>query len=246
MAAAMDSVSATSSTTTSPPMRARSSVGVPCATIEPWWSRMRRSQRPASSRMWVVSRMVTPSFSRRLSTWRERSRRAAGSRPLEASSMSSTWGRCSRALAISTRRRKPPERVSTRALRRSARPRGALAEIGAAQSVEVALGAEVFFDGEGFIEALRLEDHAHRSAHGGGVAFHVMPGDDGGAGGGHHHGGEYPEQSGLAAAVRPEQAEDFALFYFETDVRERDAVTIAMGEIFDFDHRPGLSRSMSP
>jgi len=54
------------------------------------------------------------------------------------------------------------------------------------------------------------------------------------------------EERGFAAAVRPQQAEDFALAHFETDVRKRDAVAVAMGQILNLDHKPGLSKSISP
>ena len=46
-----------------------------------------------------------------------------GSRPVDGSSSSSSRGRCSMPLASSTRRRRPPESVSTRSRLRSARPR---------------------------------------------------------------------------------------------------------------------------
>ena len=110
----------------------------------------------------------------------------------------------------------------------------------------MALGAQVLFHGQGFIEALRLEDHAHLAAHRGGVEHHVVPGNQGTARGGDHHGGENAEERGFAATVGPQQAKDFALAHFETDVRKRHAVAIAMGQVLNLDHRPGLSKSISP
>ena len=166
--------------------------------------------------------------------------------------MSSTCGLCSRALAISTRRRRPPERVSTRSLRRSIEAEAlhgalhAVAQGAAAESVEVALGAQVLFDRECLIEALRLEDDADVTAHRRGVALHVVAGDDGVAIGRHHHGREDAEEGRLAAAVGTEQAEDFALLHFEADVRKRDAVAVTVGKVLDLNHRPGLSMSISP
>jgi hypothetical protein len=122
----------------------------------------------------------------------------------------------------------------------------ALAQKGAAEAVQMALSAQVFVHGESFVETLRLEDHAHVAAHGGGVALHVVARDDGVALGGHHHGGEDAEEGRFAAAVGTKQAEDLAFFHFETDARESDAVTVSMGKILNLDHRPGLSRSIRP
>ncbi len=122
----------------------------------------------------------------------------------------------------------------------------ALAQGGAAEAVQMALRAQIFLHGESLVQALRLEDHAHFAAHGGRFALDVMPGNDGAAGGGHHHGGQNAEQGGFAAAVGAEQAENLALPHFETDLRQRDAVPVSMGQIFNLDHRPGLSMSISP
>ncbi len=115
------------------------------------------------------------------------------------------------------------------------------------RAVQVALRAQVLLHGERFVEALRLEHHADVAAHRRRVrAPRRCPASIGAAFGGDHHGGENAEEGGLAAAVRPQQAEDLALFHFEADVRKRDAVTVAMGEILNLDHKPGLSSSISP
>ena len=79
------------------------------------------------------------------------------------------------------------------------------------RAVQVALGAQVLFHGQRFVQALRLEDDADLAADFGGLARHVAAGDHGAALGGHHHGGENAEEGGLAAAIRPQQAEDLAL-----------------------------------
>src|SRR6266567_3279404 len=109
--------------TTSPPIFALSCAGLPSDTNRPSCRRTRRSHLSASSRMWLVSSTVTPSCSRNSRIYCHSSRRAPGSRPVDASSMRMTLGRCSNPLAISTRRFRPPERISTRSLRRSLRPR---------------------------------------------------------------------------------------------------------------------------
>src|SRR5579883_188677 len=194
--------SSVSSSTTSPPMRERRSAGLPAATMRPWWRSTRRSHRSASSRMWVVSRMVTPSRSRSSSMWRERSRRAAGSRAVEQ--------RLGDFDAAAEAAGEGLDDVAAAVLQ--AEPLGgeldALAERCAAQAVQMALGTEVLLDGEGFIEALALENHADVAADGGGVADHIVTGQHGAAGGGDHHGGEDAEERGFAAAVGAEKTED--------------------------------------
>src|SRR6185369_15320469 len=117
----------------------------------------------------------------------------------------------------------------------------ALGEDGAAEAVQVTLGAEVLLDGEGFVEALRLENHADMLADFRRITLDVEAGDDGVAVGGHHHGGENAEEGGLAAAIRPQQAEDLALLYLEADIREGHTVAVAVGKVLNLDHNPGLS-----
>ena len=121
-----------------------------------------------------------------------------------------------------------------------------LAERGAAESVQVPLRAQILFHGERLVQALRLEHHADRAADRGGVSCHVVPGDFGAALGGHHHGGENAEQGRLAAAIGSQQAEDLSLLHFEADTREGDAVPVAVSEILNCNHNPGLSRSIRP
>ena len=75
--------------------------------------------------------------------------------------------------------------------------------LGTGQAVQVALGAQVLRDGQGFIEALRLKYHADRAAHGGGIARDIVAGHFGAAAGGHHHGGEDAKERGFPASVRP-------------------------------------------
>src|ERR1035437_8776341 len=124
--------------------------------------------------------------------------------------------------------------------------RHAIAQGGAAEAVQMPLRAEILFDGEGFIEALGLEDHADRAADGGGVARYVEPGDFGASLGRHHHGAEAAEERTLAAAMRPQETENFSLLYFESDVGKRDTVAVAMGEVLNANHNPGLTRSIKP
>ncbi len=67
----------------------------------------------------------------------------------------------------------------------------------------MALRAQVFGDGKGFIEALGLEDYADAAAYGGRFAGDVVAGHFGAAAGGRHHGGEDAEEGRLAAAIGP-------------------------------------------
>jgi hypothetical protein len=112
--------------------------------------------------------------------------------------------------------------------------------------MQMALRAQVLFHRERFIEALGLKDHAHFAPHRRGFANHIVSGDGGAAFGGRHHGGKNAEQRGFAAAVRAQKSENFALLYVEGDLRKRDAVPVAMSQIADFNHRPGLSKSIRP
>ena len=112
--------------------------------------------------------------------------------------------------------------------------------------MQVALGAQVLGDRQGFIEALRLEHHADRAAHGGGIARDIVPGHFGAATGGRHHGGEDAEERGFPASVRPQQAEDLARLDFEVDIRKRQARSVLMTQVLGENHNPGLSNSISP
>ncbi len=77
------------------------------------------------------------------------------------------------------------------------------AQIGAVKTMQMALAAQVLFDGERLIETLRLENHADALAHGSRVLSGIKARDQSAALGGDHHGGENPEESRFAAAVRP-------------------------------------------
>ena len=101
------------SRTCPPGIRLFSSVGVPSATIRPWSSTAIRSASwSASSRFWVVSRMVTPAEA----SWPTIShivRRLRGSKPVVGSSRKITRGSPTRVMARSSRRRIPPEYVDS-------------------------------------------------------------------------------------------------------------------------------------
>src|SRR6266545_3951261 len=105
-----------------PPVTRRlSSSGVPSATSVPWSRRaIRSASSSASSRYWVVRKMVTPLVARSWMTchmvWRLR-----GSRPVVGSSRNRMRGSPMRLIARSRRRVMPPEYVPARLVAASAR-----------------------------------------------------------------------------------------------------------------------------
>ena len=81
------------------------------------------------------------------------------------------------------------------------------AEMLAAEAVEMAGVAEVFFDGELDVQRARLEDDAGLLADLRRLGGDVEAADGGEAAGGDHQGGEDAEERGFAGAVGAEQAE---------------------------------------
>src|SRR6478752_3218754 len=91
-----------------------SSARVPSAMMRPWWSTAIRSARcSASSRYCVVSRTVVPRPASSCTVFHT-SMRDCGSSPVVGSSRKSTGGSPMRLIAMSRRRRMPPEYVDTR------------------------------------------------------------------------------------------------------------------------------------
>jgi hypothetical protein len=114
------------------------------------------------------------------------------------------------------------------------------------QAVQVALAAQVLFHRKRFIEALRLEHHAHVTPHGRGFAHHIASGEDGAALGGYHHRRQNAEERGLAAAIGAEQTEDLALSHGETDAGESNAGAVTMGQTLNFDHDTSITIPACP
>src|SRR5262249_24571083 len=85
-------------------------------------------------------------------------------------------------------------------------------EIGARESEQIALAAEVFLDFEFLVETLRLEDHADSAADFTGLIYHAQTADASPAGGRSHHGGEDAEQGRLATSVGAKEPVDLTLF----------------------------------
>ena len=106
------SAASPNSSRTLPPGTSRlSSAGVPWATTRPpSSSAIRSASRSASSRYWVVRRIVTPSATRsRMMS--HITRRLRGSRPVVGSSRKMIRGSPTSVIARSSRRRMPPEYV---------------------------------------------------------------------------------------------------------------------------------------
>src|SRR5262249_51187533 len=94
----------------------------------------------------------------------------------------------------------------------------------------MALVGEVFAHGQFLVEAWRLENDPESAADRARVARESQAENVGAASGWPDKGRKNPEEGGLSAAVRSEQAEDFARVNPEGDLVKRDAISIAMGE----------------
>ena len=100
---------------------------------------------------------------------------------------------------------------------------------------------EVFVGGEFGVNALGLEDDADVAAQGSGLPNSVEAGDRGAAGSRDHECGKNPEESGLAAAVWAEKAEEFGGTNVEGNAVKRSAVLIAMDEVANGNDGDGLA-----
>ena len=174
-------------------------------------SRCRRGARPprcsASTSGSSVPSLRSASISAQ-SSWR-----TCGSRPTVGSSSSTSRGRWTSARAISSRRRMPPESLSTRVSRRSRRLAISSARSIAARrsargdAVEVREDEQVLLDGQRHVEVVELRDDAALRARllrlaGQRVAEHLelaLVGD--------RLRGEHAHRRRLAGAVRAEQAD---------------------------------------
>src|SRR5262249_13598850 len=117
----------------------------------------------------------------------------------------------------------------------------------AGKSVQMTLPAQILLDRELLVETLRLEHHADLAPHLAGLARHVEPCDFRAASARRHQRRKNAEHGRLAAAVRSQQPEDFALLYFEADAGERSALPVPMCEIFyPYDHSRGRSSNIRP
>src|ERR1700675_4415573 len=105
----------------------------------------------------------------------------------------------------------------------------------------MSLMTEVFVGGEFGVDALGLEDDADVAAQGSGLANGVEAGDRGAARSRDHECGKNAEKSGLAAAVRAEEPEEFGGAHVEGNAFERGAVLIAMDKVANGNDGGGLA-----
>ena len=110
-------------------------------------------------------------------------------------------------------------------------------ELGTAQAVEPTVMAEVLLDGELAVDARVLEDDAQSAAHGVRRGPHVVAEDARDASVRGQQGCEDPEERALAAAVRPEEAEELATRDGERHPGERLARAEATAQVDDLDRR---------
>ena len=107
----------------------------------------------------------------------------------------------------------------------------ALFQGGPAQAVKMSLMPQILGGRELDVDALGLEDDADLAAQAAGSCAASQPMIGGAAAAGNHQRGENAKQRGLAAAIGPEQAEQFCGAHVEGDAVQRGAVPIAMDQI---------------
>src|SRR3569623_110430 len=162
--------------------------------------------------------MVTPD-SRSLRTSAHMSRRSSTSTPAVGSSRKSISGSCASALAISTRRFMPPERVMILSRRfshseRSRSTRSMCAASAAAEIHRVPHGFE-------HVGMQLLRHQAYLRPCGAVVMHDLVAVDPYRARGGRDDAADDADQGGLASAVGAQQREDLALADVEIDTVER-------------------------
>ena len=105
-----------------------------------------------------------------------------------------------------------------------------LLALGPGHAVELGVDAQVLFDGEVGIAGERLGNHADHAPHRIRFLGHIVAGDDRFAAGDRNQRGHHADQRALACAVRPQQAEDFAVGHREAHVLDRFKVAIALDD----------------
>ncbi len=103
---------------------------------------------------------------------------------------------------------------------------------------EPAVVVEVLPDRQRAVEGVRLRYHADERLGLGGVLPHVDPADEGSTRGRHDPGGEHAGGSGLAGAVRSEQAEDLAAVHGQVELI--DGLDVARVDLREVDRADDL------
>jgi hypothetical protein len=115
---------------------------------------------------------------------------------------------------------------------------GAVARLGAAQSVQRALHAQQLAAGHQRVDRRLLQRDADRAPHRVAVVDHVVPGDERAAGGRAQQRGEDPHHRRLSGAVGPEESVDLAFADLEVQaVDGADAALELANELFDCNGR---------
>jgi len=96
--------------------------------------------------------------------------------------------------------------------------------------------AEIALDAHFGIERRRLGQVSDRAPRGERVAEDVVARDRRRAVGGRQEARQHAHRGGLAGAVGPEEAHDFAGLHREGDVRDRHQIAVSLGEAARFDH----------
>ena len=189
---------------------------------------------------WLVTMMVTPA-SASMPMRFQNSRRVSGSTPEVGSSRNRISGACSSDAASASRclspsgsscatvLARPPQFEAVQRRVDGARLRGAV------QAVDAGEEAQVLPHRQFGIEREALRHVADPRARRGGCVQQVQAGDLGAAAGGRQQAAQHAEGGGLAGAVRPQQAEDFAALHGEADVVDRDESAEAAHQVVHFD-----------
>ena len=106
------------------------------------------------------------------------------------------------------------------------------------------LVGEVFADRQFLVEARRLENHAEMAADCVRLAEEIEAEKIGAAIGRPNERRKDAEESGLSAAVRAEQAENFAGIDRERDLIERPPLAVAVGQAINCERRRSSGGSM--
>ena len=212
-----------------------SSSGVPLATILPPWRMAISSARwSASSRYWVVRKTVVP-FSTSCRMVSHMSVRLLGSSPVVGSSKKMMGASPTRLMAMSSRRRIPPEKVSRRrsaaSLRSNLSSRSAAVCRGIGDVAQLAHQHQVLPGGEHVVDRGELSGQADLLADLGGLLRHVEPGDARRAAVGVDQRGQDVDRGRLARAVGSEQGEDRAPFDGERHVVEHRHSLVSLREV---------------
>ncbi len=173
---------------------------------------------------------------RRLSISAHSSWRTCGSRPTVGSSRSSSCGRCTRARAMSSRRRMPPESLSTRVVAAVAqvgeveRPLDRGRALRARDAVEVREDEQVLLGRQRHVEVVELRDDAALRARRLRVAGQHVPEDLELALVGDRLRGEHLHRRRLAGAVGAEQADARPLGDVEVEAGDGGDLPVALDD----------------